>query len=82
MISAVTLGLRKYADSHNLTIANIMFRSRDSHFASFYSGHTKTQIGFILVKHRDRGLPQMRRAIARARILKSSLVSMMRMVIY
>ncbi|VDP13176.1 unnamed protein product [Heligmosomoides polygyrus] len=44
------------ADSHSLTIANTMFRKRGSHLVSFYSGNTKTQIDFILVKHRDRTL--------------------------
>ncbi|VDO92032.1 unnamed protein product [Heligmosomoides polygyrus] len=46
----------EYADFYNLTIANTMFRKRDSHLVSFYSGNTKTQIDFILVKHRDRRL--------------------------
>ncbi|VDP12487.1 unnamed protein product [Heligmosomoides polygyrus] len=46
----------EYADSHNLTIANTMFRKRDSHLVSFYSGNTNTQIDFILVRHRDRRL--------------------------
>ncbi|VDP43964.1 unnamed protein product [Heligmosomoides polygyrus] len=44
------------ADSHNLIIANAVFRKRDSHLVSFYGGSTKTQIDFIRVKHRDRKL--------------------------
>ncbi|VDO64283.1 unnamed protein product [Heligmosomoides polygyrus] len=44
----------EYADSHNLTIMNIVFRKRNSHLISFYSGNTKTQIDFVLVRDRDR----------------------------
>ncbi|VDP28021.1 unnamed protein product [Heligmosomoides polygyrus] len=46
----------EYADSHNLINANTVFRKRDSHPVSFYSGSTKTHIDFILLKHRDRKL--------------------------
>ncbi|VDP02272.1 unnamed protein product [Heligmosomoides polygyrus] len=46
----------EYADSHNLTIMNTVFRKRDSHLISFYSGNTKTQVDFVLVKNRDRSL--------------------------
>ncbi|VDP13440.1 unnamed protein product [Heligmosomoides polygyrus] len=45
-----------YAESHKLTIVNTVFQKRDSHLISYYSGGTKTQIDFILVKDRDRGL--------------------------
>ncbi|VDO97605.1 unnamed protein product [Heligmosomoides polygyrus] len=45
-----------YAESHNLTIVNTVFRKRDSHLISYYSGGTKTQKDFVLVKDRDRGL--------------------------
>uniref|UniRef100_A0A183G1U7 Endo/exonuclease/phosphatase domain-containing protein n=1 Tax=Heligmosomoides polygyrus TaxID=6339 RepID=A0A183G1U7_HELPZ len=44
----------EYTDPHNLIIANTASRKRDAHLVSFYSGSTKTQIDFILVKHRDR----------------------------
>ncbi|VDO89969.1 unnamed protein product [Heligmosomoides polygyrus] len=46
----------EYADSHNLIIANTVFRERESHLMSFYCGSTKTQIDFNLMKHRDRKL--------------------------
>ncbi|VDP29299.1 unnamed protein product [Heligmosomoides polygyrus] len=46
----------EYAESHNLTIVNTVFRKRDSHLISFYSGNTRTQIDFVLVKDRDRSL--------------------------
>ncbi|VDO40532.1 unnamed protein product, partial [Heligmosomoides polygyrus] len=45
-----------YAESHNLTIVNTVFRKCDSHLISFYSGSTRTQIDFVLVKDRDRSL--------------------------
>ncbi|VDO81667.1 unnamed protein product [Heligmosomoides polygyrus] len=45
-----------YAESHNLTIVNTVYRKHDSHFISFYSGSTRTQIDFVLVKDRDRNL--------------------------
>uniref|UniRef100_A0A7I4YN09 Reverse transcriptase domain-containing protein n=1 Tax=Haemonchus contortus TaxID=6289 RepID=A0A7I4YN09_HAECO len=46
----------EYADSHNLVIVNTKFRKRDSHLITFYSGENKTQIDFVLVRHRDQGL--------------------------
>ncbi|VDP04498.1 unnamed protein product [Heligmosomoides polygyrus] len=46
----------EYAGSHNLTIMNTVFRKRNSHLISFYSGNTKTQIDFVLVRDRDRCL--------------------------
>ncbi|VDO78449.1 unnamed protein product [Heligmosomoides polygyrus] len=46
----------EYADSHNLTIMNTVFRKRNSHLISFYSGNTKTQIDFVLMRDRDRNL--------------------------
>uniref|UniRef100_A0A7I4Z469 Reverse transcriptase domain-containing protein n=1 Tax=Haemonchus contortus TaxID=6289 RepID=A0A7I4Z469_HAECO len=46
----------EYADSHNLTIVNTRFRKRDSHLITFYSGENRTQIDFVLVRHRDQGL--------------------------
>ncbi|VDO99439.1 unnamed protein product [Heligmosomoides polygyrus] len=46
----------EYAESHNLTIVNTVFRKRDSHLISCYSGSTKTQIDFVPVKDRDRNL--------------------------
>ncbi|VDO24438.1 unnamed protein product [Heligmosomoides polygyrus] len=51
------LGLRKMVTTVTAVLvvehATLM---RDSHLVSFYSGSTKTQIGFILVKHRGRRL--------------------------
>ncbi|XGW20197.1 hypothetical protein V3C99_003760, partial [Haemonchus contortus] len=44
------------ADSHNLAIVNTKFRKRDSHLITFYSGENRTQIDFVLVRHRDQGL--------------------------
>uniref|UniRef100_A0A7I4XRC0 Reverse transcriptase domain-containing protein n=1 Tax=Haemonchus contortus TaxID=6289 RepID=A0A7I4XRC0_HAECO len=46
----------EYADSHNLAIVNTRFRKRDSHLITFYSGENRTQIDFVLVRHRDQGL--------------------------
>ncbi|XGW10231.1 hypothetical protein V3C99_012037 [Haemonchus contortus] len=46
----------EYADSHNLVIVNTKFRKRDSHLITFYSGENRTQIDFVLVRHRDQGL--------------------------
>ncbi|VDO67529.1 unnamed protein product, partial [Heligmosomoides polygyrus] len=46
----------EYAESHNLTIVDTVFRKRDSRLISFYSGNTRTQIDFVLVKDRDRSL--------------------------
>ncbi|VDP51690.1 unnamed protein product [Heligmosomoides polygyrus] len=46
----------QYAESHNQTMVNTLFRKRDSLFISFYSGSTRTQIDFVLVKDRDRKL--------------------------
>ncbi|VDO83020.1 unnamed protein product [Heligmosomoides polygyrus] len=46
----------EYAESHDLTIVNRKFRKRASHLISFYSGNTKTQIDFVLVRNRDQGL--------------------------
>ncbi|XGW23903.1 hypothetical protein V3C99_005819, partial [Haemonchus contortus] len=43
-------------DSHNLAIVNTRFRKRDSHLITFYSGENRTQIDFVLVRHRDQGL--------------------------
>nr|CDJ83908.1 polyprotein [Haemonchus contortus] len=45
-----------YADPHNLAIVNTRFRKRDSHPIAFYSGKYRTQIDFVLVRHRDQGL--------------------------
>ncbi|VDO82322.1 unnamed protein product [Heligmosomoides polygyrus] len=46
----------EYAESHNLTIVNTVYRKRDSHLISFYSGSTRTWIDFVLVKDRDLSL--------------------------
>ncbi|VDO96955.1 unnamed protein product [Heligmosomoides polygyrus] len=46
----------EYAESHDLTIVNTRFRKRESHLISFYSGNSKTQIDFVLVRNRDQGL--------------------------
>uniref|UniRef100_A0A7I4XTQ0 Endo/exonuclease/phosphatase domain-containing protein n=1 Tax=Haemonchus contortus TaxID=6289 RepID=A0A7I4XTQ0_HAECO len=46
----------EYADSHNLVIVNTKFRKRDSHLITFYSGEKRTQIDFVLVRHRNQGL--------------------------
>ncbi|VDO84939.1 unnamed protein product [Heligmosomoides polygyrus] len=35
---------------------NTVFRKRDSHLVSYYSGSTKTQIDIVLVRDRDRSL--------------------------
>ncbi|VDO92280.1 unnamed protein product [Heligmosomoides polygyrus] len=45
-----------YAESQSLTIVNTIFRKRDPHLISYYSGSTKTQIDFVLVKDRDRSI--------------------------
>ncbi|VDO92578.1 unnamed protein product [Heligmosomoides polygyrus] len=50
------LSVLDYADAHDLTIVNTKFRKRDSHLISFYSGNAKTQIDYVLVRRRDRGL--------------------------
>ncbi|VDO19305.1 unnamed protein product [Heligmosomoides polygyrus] len=44
----------EYAESHDLV--NNRFRKRESHLISFYSGNSKTQIDFVLVRNRDQGL--------------------------
>ena len=46
----------EYADSHNLVIANTRFPKRQSHLITFYSGNTKTQIDFVLIRQRDKKL--------------------------
>ncbi|VDP21391.1 unnamed protein product [Heligmosomoides polygyrus] len=46
----------EYAESHSLTIVNTVFRKRDLHLIAYYSGTTKTQIDFVLVRDRDRSL--------------------------
>ncbi|VDO18684.1 unnamed protein product [Heligmosomoides polygyrus] len=46
----------EYAESHSLTIVNTVFRKRDSYLISYYSGCSKSQIGFVLVKDRDRSI--------------------------
>ncbi|VDO85965.1 unnamed protein product [Heligmosomoides polygyrus] len=46
----------EYVESHNLTIVNVVFSKRDSHLTSYYSGSSKSQIDFVLVKHHDRSL--------------------------
>uniref|UniRef100_A0A7I5EDF7 Endo/exonuclease/phosphatase domain-containing protein n=1 Tax=Haemonchus contortus TaxID=6289 RepID=A0A7I5EDF7_HAECO len=46
----------EYADSHNLDILNTKFRKRDYLLIIFYSGENKTQMDFVLVRHRDQGL--------------------------
>ncbi|VDP25185.1 unnamed protein product [Heligmosomoides polygyrus] len=46
----------EYAESHNLTIVNTVFRKRDSHLIQYYSGSSKSQIDFVVVKDRDRSL--------------------------
>ena len=45
-----------YADMHDLVILNTKFRKRDSHLITFYSGSSKTQIDFVLIRHGDQGL--------------------------
>uniref|UniRef100_A0A0N4WEJ4 Major sperm protein n=1 Tax=Haemonchus placei TaxID=6290 RepID=A0A0N4WEJ4_HAEPC len=42
--------------SHNLPIVNTRFQKRDTHFINFYSEENRTQLEFVLVRHRDRGL--------------------------
>ncbi|VDO74116.1 unnamed protein product [Heligmosomoides polygyrus] len=44
-----------YAELHNPTIVNV-FRKRDTQLVSYYSGSTKTQIDFVLVRDRNRSL--------------------------
>ncbi|EYC40571.1 hypothetical protein Y032_0606g582 [Ancylostoma ceylanicum] len=46
----------EYADYHNLATMNTEFRKRPSHLVYFYSGNAKTQIDFVLVRHRDQKL--------------------------
>ncbi|VDP24502.1 unnamed protein product [Heligmosomoides polygyrus] len=46
----------EYAESHDLTIVSTRFRKCESHLISFYSGNSKTQIDFVLVRNRDQGL--------------------------
>ncbi|VDO96432.1 unnamed protein product [Heligmosomoides polygyrus] len=46
----------EYAESYSLTIANTAFRKRDFHLISYYSGSSKSQINFVLVKDRDRSI--------------------------
>nr|CDJ83061.1 Retrotransposon and Integrase domain containing protein [Haemonchus contortus] len=46
----------EFADSHHLAIVNTRFRKRDSHLINFYSGENRTQLEFVLVRHRDREL--------------------------
>ncbi|VDL77308.1 unnamed protein product [Nippostrongylus brasiliensis] len=41
----------EYARSHNLAITNTMFHP--SHLISFYSGNTRSQIDYVLVRRRD-----------------------------
>ncbi|VDO62965.1 unnamed protein product [Heligmosomoides polygyrus] len=48
--------IHEYAESHNLTIVNAVFRKRDSHLISYYSGSSKSQIDFVIAKDRDRSL--------------------------
>ncbi|VDP31670.1 unnamed protein product [Heligmosomoides polygyrus] len=50
------VGARRYAESHDLTIVNTRFRKRESQLNSFYSGNSKAQIVFVLVRNRDQGL--------------------------
>ncbi|VDO75278.1 unnamed protein product [Heligmosomoides polygyrus] len=44
------------ADSHGFTIVNTVFRKRDSDLISYYSGSSKSQIEFVLVRDRDRSI--------------------------
>ncbi|VDP01664.1 unnamed protein product [Heligmosomoides polygyrus] len=46
----------EYAESHNLTIVNTVFRKRDPHLISRYSGSSKSRIIFVFVKDRDRSI--------------------------
>ncbi|VDO66540.1 unnamed protein product [Heligmosomoides polygyrus] len=46
----------EYGESHSLTIVNTVFRKHDSHLISYYSGSSKSQIDFVLVKDRDRSI--------------------------
>lgn len=41
-----------FCDSHDLTIANTWFIKRPTHLLTYYSGDTKSQIDFILVRRR------------------------------
>lgn len=43
----------EHAELYDLTIMNTRFRK--GHFISFYSGNTKTQIDYVLVRNRDKG---------------------------
>ncbi|VDO93254.1 unnamed protein product [Heligmosomoides polygyrus] len=43
----------EYAASYDLTVVNTRFRKCESHLISFYSGNSKTQIDFVLVRNRD-----------------------------
>ena len=46
----------EYAESHNLVVTNTWFQKRTSHLVSFYSGNTKTQIDYVLLRRQDRKL--------------------------
>ncbi|VDL81764.1 unnamed protein product [Nippostrongylus brasiliensis] len=43
----------EYACSHNLAVTNTRFRKRPSHLISFYSGNTRSQFDYVLVRRRD-----------------------------
>ncbi|VDO65843.1 unnamed protein product [Heligmosomoides polygyrus] len=45
-----------YAESHNLTNVNTVFRKRDSHLISYYCGSSNSQIDLVLVKNRNRSI--------------------------
>lgn len=45
-----------FAESHDLAICNTFFKKRESHLITYYSGHKKTQIDYVLVRQRDRQL--------------------------
>ncbi|VDO83086.1 unnamed protein product [Heligmosomoides polygyrus] len=43
-------------EGNNLTVVDTVFWKRDSYLISFYSGNTRTQIDFVLVKDRVRSI--------------------------
>ncbi|VDP14549.1 unnamed protein product [Heligmosomoides polygyrus] len=56
VMQMVSLILIVSLKSHNLTIVNTVFRKRDSHLISYYSGSSKSQIDFVPVNDRDRSI--------------------------
>ncbi|EYC43087.1 hypothetical protein Y032_0504g2653 [Ancylostoma ceylanicum] len=46
----------EYIEPHSLVITNTKFHRRSSYLVSLYSGNTRTQIEFVLVRRRDQNL--------------------------